>query len=106
MRWDRKARTRLAKIIWDRGLQIDSEERAVSRGLDAYIKARDLKIALYFENLGFSRASAEEWIFDPSDNFPPLFKPRKNYLCFVVNSSMVFKVSKDKAAKMLVLGMP
>lgn len=106
MRWDRKLRARLAKIIWDKSMEIDREVRSVSIGILPYIKERDSVISLYFESVGFRRASAEEWRFDPSSNFPPLFKPHRKYLCFAVNNSMVVKVDRDLAAKFLLLGLP
>lgn len=106
MRWDRNARRKLAKIVWEKSLELDSEARSVSRGIHVYMRERDSRITLYFKNLGFTRASAEEWTYDPSCHFPPLFKPRRDYLCFAVSSSMVFKVDRERAAKFLVLGLP
>jgi len=106
MRWDRKLRARLAKIIWDKSLEIDREARAVSIGILPYMKERDSRIPLYFESVGFQRATVDEWSFDPTSNFPPLFKPNRKYLCFAVNNSMVVKVDRDLAAKFLVLGLP
>lgn len=106
MRWNRDARRKLAKIIWERSLEIDKELRSVSRGLDAYMSERNYRIPAYFENLGFSVAAADEWVFDPSSNFPPLFKPKRKHLFFAVNSNTILKVDRELAAKILVLGLP
>lgn len=106
MRWTRRARARLAKMIWERSVQIDNEVRSRSAGLLRYMGDRDSRIPDYFEALGFNRARADEWCFDPSYNHPPLFKPGRSHLFFLVCNQVVLKVHKDKAAKMLVLGLP
>lgn len=106
MRWNRKSRLLLAKMVWERSVQIDGEIRRVSRGLDSYTRKRDLEIPAHFESLGFTRARADEWIFDPTHNHPALFKPRGAYLFFLVCTQDVMKVDKDLASKILVLGLP
>lgn len=106
MRWDRKARARLAKVIWDKSTQIDDEVRASCTNLREYTDRRDKALPLYFEGLGFRRATAEEWHYDPSYNHPTLFKPGRSHLCFLICNQVVLKIHKDRAAKMLVLGLP
>lgn len=106
MRWNRKARARLAKLIWDRSVQIDREVQAVSVGLLAYTSERDRRIPDYFEGIGFSVANATEWCYDKSYNHPPLFKPGRKSLFFLVCTQNVLKVDRDLAAKILVFGLP
>lgn len=106
MRWTRDVRTRLAKVVWERSTRIDGEVRASCRGLHEYATRRDQAIPSYFEGIGFRRAFADEWVFDPSHNHPALFKPRGGYLFFLICNQVVMKIEKDKAAKILVLGLP
>lgn len=106
MIWNRKARARLAKVIWDKSTQIDNEVRASCTNLHDYTDQRDRKIPGYFEGLGFRRATAEEWHYDPSYNHPALFKPGRSHLYFLICNQAVMRIHKDKAAKMLVLGLP
>lgn len=106
MIWNRKIRARLAKIVWERSVEIDNKVRASCSNLGEYTGKRDRTIPLYFEGLGFKRALADEWRYDPGHNHPALFKPERSHLCFLICNQVVLKVHKDKAAKMLVLGLP
>lgn len=106
MIWNRKARAKLAKVVWDRSTQIDDEVRASCRNLREYTGKRDHALPLYFEGVGFRRATAEEWKYDPSYNHPALFKPGRSHLYFLICNQMVMRIHKDRAAKMLVLGLP
>lgn len=106
MIWNRKIRARLAKVVWDKSVEIDNKVRASCSNLGEYTGKRDQAIPLYFEGIGFRRAFADEWVFDPTHNHPALFKPRGGCLFFVVCNQVVMKIDKDKAAKMLVLGLP
>jgi len=106
MRWYRKTRAKLAKIVWEKSIQMDNEMRASCTNLREYTSRRDQFIPLYFEGLGFRRATAEEWHYDPSYNHPALFKPGRSHLYFLICNQAVMRIHKDKAAKMLVLGLP
>ena len=106
MRWDRKARARLAMMIWERSIQIDDKIRASCTNLHQYTDERDRKIPGYFEGLGFRRATASEWVYDPCYNHPALFKPGRSHLYVLIPTQDVMRIHKDKAAKMLVLGIP
>ena len=106
MRWDRKMRARLAMMIWEKSIQIDDELRASCSNLHDYTDKRDRKIPRYFEGLGFRRATAEEWHYDPSYNHPALFRPGRSHLYFLIPTQAVMRIHKDIATKILVLGIP
>lgn len=106
MRWTRSVRSRLARMVWERSVEIDNEIRARCVGAFRYMGERDKRIPEYFEGIGFKRATASEWCYDASYNHPALFKPGRSHLCFLICNQMVLKVHKDKAAKILVLGLP
>jgi hypothetical protein len=106
MRWNIAARARLAKVIWEKSRQIDEEVMASNNNLRDYTRERDWRIPAYFEGLGFRRATAEEWHYDRSSNHPTLFKPGRSHLHFLICNQVVLRIHKDKAAKMLVLGLP
>ena len=106
MRWNRSVRAKLAKMVWGRSLEIDEQIRSVCRSLDVYTDERDRRIPAYFEGLGFRRATADEWVYDPSYNHPPLFKARGAFLFVIICNQMVMKIEKEKAENILVLGMP
>lgn len=106
MRWTRKVRLRLARAVWAKSVEIDRDVRSRSVGLLRYMGERDSRIPEYFEGLGFSRARADEWCFDPTHNHPPLFKARGAFLFVLICNQVVMKIEKEKAAKILVLGLP
>lgn len=106
MRWNRKLRARLAKVIWEKSVEIDKEVNRSNDNIYSYMRERDRRIPLYFEGLGFSAAKVDEWCYDPIFNHPALFKVRGAYLFFVVCTQNVMKIEKEKAEKFLVLGLP
>ena len=106
MRWNRKARARLAKMVWDKSTQIDEEVRACCTNLFEYTSERDWRIPAYFERAGFSISCASEWSYDPSSNHPALFKPERKHLFFLICTQNVMKVERDLASKFLFLGLP
>jgi hypothetical protein len=106
MRWDRKIRARLAKIVWEKSQEIDREIRGRVVGLNNYVRERDLRLPGYFEEIGFELAVAEEWSVDLASNHPSLFRPKGKYLYFIIPTQHILKVKKDLAAKLLVLGLP
>lgn len=106
MRWNRESRRRLAKIVWEKSVEIDNQVRSTARGVDNYMRGRDCRISAHFAPLGFVVAKPHEWVYDRSHNHPALFKPGRNHLFFLVCTQHVLKVEKELAAKMLVLGIP
>lgn len=106
MRWNRSVRGKFAKMVWERSVEIDNQVRSVSRSLEVYMDLRDAEIPEYFKGLGFIRANADEWVYDPTYNHPPLFKARGAFLFVVICNQMVMKIEKEKAEKILILGLP
>lgn len=106
MKWDRKTRAKLAKIVWERANEIDLEIRGKVVGLRNYVRERDLRVPRCFTEIGFEIAAAEEWSVDLASHHPSLFRPKGKYLYFIVPTQHILKVKKDLAAKFLVLGMP
>lgn len=102
MRWTKDARRRLAQMVFDAACRISR---------DLTIEREEWRILEYFEKLGFKRAVASE--IHPEISFspigsPPNFKPSRTHLFFLVPaySPYYFKVDKEIAAKVLVLGLP
>lgn len=106
MRWDRKTRAKLAKIVWEKANEIDLEIRGKVVGLRNYVRERDMRLPGYFKDIGFEIADAEEWSVDLASHHPSLFQPKGKYLYFIVPTQHILKLRKDLAAKLLVLGFP
>lgn len=106
MMWSREARRRLAKIVWDRSVEIDDLARARNLNLRDYISDRDREIPAHFRRLGFEVVTTKDWVYDPSYNHPALFRQQGKHLHFLVCTQNVLKVHVDLAAKILVLGLP
>lgn len=106
MKWDRKTRAKLAKIVWEKANEIDLEIRGKVYGINNYVRERDLRLPRYFTDIGFEIADAEEWSVDLASHHPSLFRPKGKCLYFIIPTQHILKVKKDLAAKILVLGMP
>lgn len=102
MKWTRKARIRLARIVWEKGLIITNQVKASN--MIEFRSRRDLMILSYFEKVGFQRTF--KWESDNTPHHPQLFKPNRTHLFFLVATNHVVKVEKVMAEKILVLGLP
>jgi AAA+ ATPase superfamily predicted ATPase len=107
MKWSPETRRKLAKMIRDRALGIQEQEfKEAKRTLKTFsevIKTADSKVLGLLAPLGFKRAN-KDWEIESNQDIM-IFKPSETHLWFTTIQGRVVKISKEKAEKVLVLGM-
>lgn len=106
MKWTVETRTKLARLIRDRALGIQEQEfkdaKKAFKTFSEVIRSADDKVLGLLAPLGFKRAD-RDWEVESNLDIV-MFKPSDTHLWFTTIQARVVKISKEKAEKVLVLG--
>lgn len=108
VRFNKKARIKLAEMFWARSKEIDDQVFLESDSLEEYHENRGWRILQHFERLGcclhYGELKFDSGPFQPDSQ--TLYKPSRKHLYFLLCNSNVVRLDREMAAKILVLGLP
>jgi len=108
MEWDIKTRRKLAHIVKRKALAIQEDEfrNAMKSRLTfgEIIDVVDRRILEVLGPLGFQRAE-KDWEHESHEEIM-IFKPSKTHLWFETAQGRIIKISKKRAEKIVILGLP
>lgn len=111
MNWPLETRIKLGRRIKDRAMEIQEEEfnRTPPRTFSETVEKTLERISDLLEPLGFEKANMD-WETENFDNSKApgmnVYRQSPTHLWFETAQLRIFKISKEKAARLLVLGLP